>query len=263
MSKNEVTKANNTQLATETAFDSFAGEGYGHQSATDFLIPRIAVLGDLSPQVKKNKEEFIEGAEVGDIADVAMGEILAKQGSTFPFLPVIRVKEVIEWKPRTQGGGIVSRVELHDTMENYVAKFADVRQNEKFEYLKPNGNELIETHQWYGIILNADLRWSFVPMKKSNLKVARKWMTKASSIKLPNGRQAPLFYKTYNLGSFLDSGNGNEWFNWKINDGPLLEKFSDNWREIFDSAVKLKEAVQSGQAKGDVRDNDDDNGDVM
>ena len=268
MSKNTIVKTNeSTALVAETAFDAFAGEGYGHQAASDFLIPRIAVLGDLSPQVKKNKEEYIDGAEVGDIADTAMGEILAKQKSFFGFLPVIRIKEVIEWKPRTQGGGIVSRVELTDTMENYANKLG-VKQNEKFEYLTANGNEIIETHQWYGVILlpNGDSRWAFLPMKKSNLKVARKWFTKATSIKLPSGAQAPLFFKTYQIGSFLDNGNGNEWWNYKVNDGPLLQEYSDKWQDIFKDAIKLKEAVESGQAKGDVREDVVDgatNGDTM
>jgi len=254
MAKNEITKATGTAVGAASAFDDYAGQGFGHQASTDFLIPRIAVLGDLSPQIKKNKEEYIEDAAIGDIADVAMGEILAKQGEFFPFLPVIRVKEVIEWKPRTQGGGIVSRNVLEETMESYAARLG-VKQNDKFEYINKAGNELIETHQWYGINLIAG-RWSFIPMKKSNLKVARKWMTKASAIKLPNGAPAPLFYKTWSIGSFLDSGNGNEWFNYRVNDGVLLQDFNEDWQSIFADAIKLKEAVESGQAKGDVRDTD-------
>ena len=248
---NEVVKTKKNELVTAD-FDAYSGAGYGHQTSTDFLIPRIAVLGDLSPQLKKNKAEYIEGAEVGDIVDVAMGEILAKQGSTFDFLPVIRVKEVIEWKPRNEGGGIVSRHILNETMEAYCTGLG-VSQNKDFEYINNAGNELVETHQYYGINLSADNRWSFMPMKKSNLKIARKWFTKATSIKLPNGNQAPLFYKSYKIGSFLDSGSGNEWWNYQVNDGPLLQETGDGWQAIFADAVKLMEAVQSGQAVADVR----------
>ena len=261
--KNEVVAAKTNAVANVGEFDDFAGQGYGHQAATDYVIPRIAVLGDLSPQVKENKEEYISGAKIGDLVDTAMGEILAKRGEAFSFLPVIRVKEVIEWKPRTQGGGIVNREVLEDTMENY-ANAHGLKQNEKFEYLNSKGNELIETHQWYGIILNGDYRWAFLPLKKSNLKVGRKWFTKATSVKLPSGQQAPLFYKTYQVGSFLDSGNGNEWYNFKIGDGALLPEFTEDWKPIFESAKKLLEAVKSGQAKGDVREDvNSDDGEVM
>lgn len=255
---NAITKANKTELATATAFDDFAGAGFGHQDASDFLIPRYAVLGDLSPQIKKNKAEYIEGAEVGDIVDVAMGEILAKQGQTTNFLPVLRVKEAIEWKPRSAGGGIVNRVILNESMDDYAGRLG-VTRNDKFEYINKSGNEIIETWQYYGLNLDRDNRWSFIPMKKSNLKVARKWNTRANAIKLPNGAQAPLFYKTYKLGTFLDSGNQNEWYNWEIKDGPLLQDYAPNWQEIFQSAVNLKKAVESGQAKGDVRGVDEEN----
>lgn len=244
----EVAKKQNTEVAV-TDFDSFSGKGFGHQDSTDFLIPRIAVLNDLSPQLKKNKAEYVEGAESGDIVDVAMGEMLAKQGNSFSFLPVVRVKEVIEWLPKRQG--MASRNVLNETMDSYAGQLG-VERNSKFEYFLDNGNELIETHQYYGLNLNADCRWSFIPMKKSNLKIARKWFTKATAIKLPNGNQAPLFYKTYEIGSFLDSGNENEFYNWKVSDGPLLQEYSDDWQLIFNEAVKLLNAVEGGTAIGDV-----------
>lgn len=249
---NAIVKKDKQELAVGTAFDDYSGEGYGHQDSTDFLIPRAAVLGDLSPQLKKNKAEYIEGTEVGDIVDVAMEEILAKQGASFNFLPVARVKEVILWKPRNSGGGIVDRQPLNETMDSFTGKLG-IQVNDKFEYKDADGNEWIETHQYYGLNLDADCRWMFIPMKKSNLKIAKKWFTKATSIKMPNGGQAPLFYKTYKIGSFLDSGGGNEWFNWSVGDGPLLQDYSPDWQDIFTSATGLLKAVSSGQAVGDVR----------
>lgn len=252
MAKTEVAvKSTGNEVATATAFDAFAGQGLGRQTSSDYLIPRIAVLGDLSPQLKKNKAEYIEGSEVGDIVDVAMGEILAKQGAFFDFLPVARVVELIEWKPRSAGGGIVKREIMVDSMET-VANRLGIKPNDKFEYINKAGNELIETHQIYGINLSSANRWSFVPMKKSNLKIARKWFTKATAITLPNGGQAPLFYKTWKFGSFLDSGNSNEWWNWIIKDGPLLQELPD-FQKLFEASVKLLEAVNTGDAQADMR----------
>ena len=180
-----------------------------------------------------------------------MGEILAKQGESFTYLPVVRVVELIEWKPRSAGGGIVSRSVMTESMENVASRMGIV-PNDKFEFINKAGNELIETHQIYGINLAADGRWSFLPMKKSNLKIARKWFMKATSIKLSNGNPAPLFFKTWNFGSFLDSGNNNEWFNWQIKDGEFIQDRPD-FQKLFDASVKLLEAVKSGQAVGDVR----------
>lgn len=250
---NAVAKKQNTAVSTESAFDAFAGEGYGEVSASDFIIPRIGVLGDLSPQTKKNKAEYIEGAEVGDLVDIALGEILAKGlgQETFDFLPVCRVKEALRWRPRTSGGGLVGRDKVVGDFDAF-AREQGANPNDKREYFFDDGDELIETHQYYGINLSSDMRWSFIPMKKSNLKIARKWFTKATSIKLPSGNQAPFFYKTYKIGSFLDSGNGNEWPNWTVSDGPLLQDYSDDWEEILQAATRLKEAIDEGDASGDV-----------
>lgn len=255
MSKtNEVTIKETNALATASAFDDFSGDGFGHTSASDFIIPRVGIVGSLSPQLKKNKAEYIEGAEEGDLVDVAMSKILAKgfKDETFPFLPVVRVKEAITWKPRTAGGGIVKRDILNEEFEAYAAREGAV-QNEKFEFKLSNGNEIINTNQFYGINL-IDGTPCFIPMKKSNLKIARKWMTKMRSIKLPNGKGAPMFYRTWNIGSFLDSGNGNEWPNFTVNDGPLLQEV-DGWQDIFTAATELLKIIDSGDFRADV-DND-------
>ena len=105
---NELEKRKNTEVSTETAFDAFAGEGFGHQDATDFLIPRVAILGALSPQVKKNGADEIEGAEIGDIVDVAMDEFLAKQGKSFDIVFVARKKTAFLWKPRKLVAGLLT-----------------------------------------------------------------------------------------------------------------------------------------------------------
>ena len=252
MAKNEVAEIKKTAVATADAFDAFSGsDSYGHTAQSDFVIPRIAVLGDLSPQLKKNKAEYIEGSEVGDVVDIAMGKILAKgfAGEVFPFLPVVRVKEAITWKPRTAGGGIVKRVILHEDMSIYATKEGAV-QNEKFEWKLKNGDEIIETVQFYGINL-ADQMPCFIPMKKSNMKIARKWLTKMMATKLPNGKTAPMFYRSWNIGSFLDSGNGNEWPNFIVNEGPLLQEL-EGWQDIFTAATTLLEIVKAGDFKADL-----------
>ena len=251
MTKNEVAIKNESPGLVDIDFDAFAGnDSYGHTSQSDFVIPRVAVLGDLSPQLKKNRAEYVEGSEVGDIVDVAMGKILAKgfSGETFQFLPVARVKEAITWKPRTAGGGIVNRHLLNEEMAVYASRQGAV-QNEKFEWKLSNGNEIIETIQFYGINLDDQIP-CFMPMKKSNMKVARKWLTKMMATKLPNGKTAPMFYRTWNIGSFLDSGNGNEWPNYTVTEGPLLLDLP-NYKEVFQAATSLLEIIKAGDFKTD------------
>lgn len=235
-----------TAVAMANGFDDVTDGGFGELSASDFAIPRLAILGDLSPQVKESNAKYIEGAKPGMIADVGLAELVPD--NSLHFLPVQRVKEWIEWHPRKSGKGIANRF-THDRIAEL-----GLTRNDRNEFLTKEGTEIIEHHSFYGLNLSQDNRFSFISMKKSNLRVARQFMTKASMLKMPNGRQAPLFWKSYIFTTFLD-GTDPQWFNWKISDGPLAIDLPDS-AEVIELAKKLKELVVSGAASGDLRDDD-------
>lgn len=244
MSK-EVAKAKSTEVADVNALsmlEEFAGAGYGDISASDFNIPRIGIIGDLSPQIKKNHAQFIEGAEAGHIVDVGMSELF-KDG--IDFLPVARVKEFIRWRPRKTGEGIAARYDYDYITEN------NLQRNERNEYIVTDGSgdEVIETWQFYGLNLSANARRSFLPMKKSNLKIARRWFGQMRELKLPNGAIAPLFYHSWKLGAFQDSGNENQWWNWTVGKGSLVTELP-NANEIVQTAADFLKQIEAGSVQG-------------
>lgn len=264
MAKNEVAtiEENANALATEAdlaIFGDYAGADFEDTNASDFVIPRITLLGDLSPQIKKsNAAKYIEGAEVGDIIDAGLNVKLKSgfAGERLHLLPVRRIKEVIEWKPRTAGGGIVSRTVLTGglTIEK-IAKEKNAKQNEKFEWKLDNGNELIETWQLYCIDIEREMP-VFVPFKKSNIKMVKPWFTQRANAKFPDGRRdangrparLPLFFRTIHLGSFLDSGNGNEWSNYDIKEGEVVTTLP-NGHDLAQTAKDLIEILSAGAFK--------------
>lgn len=244
MSK-EVAKAGSTEVAindTSALLDQFSGAGYGDVTSSDFNIPRIGIIGDLSPQIKKNHAAYIEGAEAGNIVDVGMSELF-KDGILF--LPVSRVKEWIRWRPRKTGEGIVERYDFDFIKEN------NLERNERNEYIVQDGSgdEVIETWQFYGLNLTANGRRSFLPMKKSNLKVGRRWFSQMREEKLENGNIAPLFFRTWNLGSFLDSGNENQWWNWTVSKGLSVPEL-ENGGAILADAIDFYKQVEAGTVRG-------------
>jgi hypothetical protein len=254
MTKNAVAVKNETLPVEAFDFDEFGGnDGFGDTNASDFVIPRIGLIGDLSPQIKRGNAKFIPGAEVGDIIDAALGEVLAKgyEGETIQFLPVKRVKEVIRWKPRNAGGGIVSREPLVVRMDEYAAKHGAVL-NDKNEYKLSNGDEVIETWNLFGLDLSRQGMPCFVPFKKSNLRVIKPWFTKRKNQKNPkNGSTLPLLFRTILLGSFKDSGNGNEWSNWTITEGQTLPEI-EGWKDIKAGADAFLEILEEGAYVADV-----------
>jgi hypothetical protein len=239
----EVAKAGSTEVAVMDAaslLDEFSGAGFGEVSASDFNIPRIGIIGDLSPQIKKNDAAYIEGAEPGHIVDVGMAQLF-KDG--IDFLPVARVKEYIRWAPRKTGQGIIERYDY-----DYITKH-NLQRNERNEYLESDGSEVIETWQFYGLNLSAGGRRSFLPMKKSNLKIARRWFGQMREERLPNGNIAPLFFNSWKLGAFSDSGNGNNWWNWTVAKGtPVLQL--ENRDRILADAVDFLKQIEAGSVQG-------------
>lgn len=230
-------------------FSDFAGQGFENVTSKDILVPRLAILQDLSPQVKENKPEFIEGAKPGMICDVGTGEL-------FPdiviFLPVYYRKDWLEWAPRSSGKGLVN---IHQSDEI----LAQTTPDAKGRPCLPNGNYIAETAQFYGFNLSADCRKSFIPMAGTQLKKARKWLTLSTGEKLKraDGSQftPPMFYRSYELTTVRESNAEGDWSGWKIDRSLAMPELDDligfSWRDLRDEATKFIEQLKSGEARAD------------
>lgn len=217
---NELKVKENAELAI---FADFEDDGFGDIGSTDLVIPRLTVLGDLSPQVKKGNAKYIAGAEIGDIVDAALGVVVAKgyihpqnERTTVELIPISRHKEAIVWRPRTSGGGIESREPLTVPFEKYAEKIgAKQTDPKKYEFKTAEGNEVVEHWTFYFIDVERMLP-VFMSFKKSSIKMIKPWFNLRMNRKMSNGKRVPLMATTVEVGSFLDSGNGNEWANYTI-----------------------------------------------
>lgn len=245
MAKNDLAQAKTNLPSTEVdAFDQYAGAGLENVTKSDVLIPRLTLLQALSPQLNKKKPEYIEGAGIGDIADVGTGEIFE---GDIQFLPVHFAKVWIEWAPRDSGKGLVA---IHNT----AACLDDCTQNDRGQLVNAAGNYFAETSQFFGFNLKADRRKCFVSFTSTQLKKARKWNTLALSEKVTreDGSEytPPLFFRTYSLGSAEESNAQGDWAGWTINRGPKLQELP-NWKNLFSEAVQFRDQIVSGEVKGD------------
>lgn len=249
-SKSVATAAeSSTALTLASGFEAFAGHGMENVKASDLLIPRLTILQDLSPQLKKTKAEFIEGAEVGSICDVGTGEI-------FPegvlFLPVFYRKDYLEWAPRSSGKGLVAVHPDEKILEQ-------TTRNDKKQPILSNGNYVAETAQWFGLNLSAGRRKCFIPMTSTQLKKSRKWMTLATSerLKRNDGSEftAPLFYRSYKLTTGAESNGEGEWAGWNITRALTLpevcEAMGFEFAAVMQEAAKFREDLAAGVAKAD------------
>ena len=253
MAKTPATASNALPQVQDDSFEEFAGAGMENVGAGDLLVPRLGILQPLSPQLKKNKSEYIEGAEAGLIADIGTGEIFP--GGVW-FLPVYYRKEYLEWHPRESGKGLAA---IHS---NPAVLDGCTRDESNGRMMMPNGETYIaETAQFFGLNLSAGRRWSFIPMTSTQLKKARRWNTLATGEKLrrADGSEftAPMFYRSYNLGTADEENNKGEWVGWTINRGPALPEITKDdhgmdWRQIKQEALAFHRSLAEGAVRGDV-----------
>lgn len=242
-----VAKTKETLPAATEAMAIFEEQGMaGLENVTinDVVIPRLTILQDLSPQRKKDKPEYIDGAEEGMICDVSMGELLP---SPVQVLPVHFVKQYLEWAPRASGKGLQG---VHDTD----ACLNGCTPNEKGIPVNADGNLIIETAQFYLINLTAGGRRSFLPMSSSNWKHAKKWLSWSMDEKATRSDGSkftpPIFYRTYNLDVGPESNAEGDWYGWRVSRGPLLTEM-DNCDELIQDALAFREQVLNGLVRGD------------
>lgn len=252
MSKKELvpagTSANALANPNSEMFSEFAGAGMENVTAGDMLVPRLALLQALSPQLKPRDPAFIEGASIGDICEVGTGTLFKEP---ILFLPVYYKKEYLEWAPRASGLGLV---EIHSD-----ASILDqTTRDDKRKAVLPNGNHIIETAQFYGFNLSNDRQRCFLPMASTQLKKARKWITLAAGerLKRNDGSEylAPLFYRTYTLGSADESNNEGDWAGWTVERGPALPDLDlgFDWTNLAREAVDFRNSLTQGDVRGDM-----------
>jgi hypothetical protein len=250
MAKVPAKSDNKSNLPTTESFESMAGAGMENVTGADLLIPRLGILQALSPQLNKKKPEFIEGASIGDIADLGTGELF---DGAVQFLPVYFKKVYIEWAPRDSGKGLVAIHESDECLQR-------ATQNDKGQWFTEEGNLISETHQFFGLNLSTpDRRKGFVSFTSTQIKKSRKWNTLASSIKLKrkDGSEytPPLFFSTYSLGTAEESNSSGEWSGWTVARGAKLEDL-EGWEFIFQDAKEFYEMLVKGEAAADMSDDE-------
>lgn len=231
--------------------DIFGDAGLGNEGITndDILIPRLSIAQALSPQIKKQKAEYLEGLEEGGLFNSATGEIY-----TQPMLivPVSYRRRFVEWIPRSAGGGLVNP----DHDESILDRCrSDEDTGGKF---LENGNEIIETPEHFVLVVKDDGSWEemVISMSKSRRKVSKAWNLKIRNLKVrnPNTGQmvAPArFYGAWSLKTVMETNDKGDYFNYKIDYAqPTIGLSLDGvnyGRDVYLAARSFFDLIQEGK----------------
>lgn len=233
----EVTVASNTDLAERPSWMGEGTRGSEKVGIQDLTIPRLSIIQDLSPQHKKNKAEYIEGAEEGMLFDTVTNALYPE---FVIFVPVYFRMEWVIWKNRDAGGGFVGAYPSQDEAVAAVGEHPNAgQQTEKGEPVL----EIQDTAQHFGLLLdpnspadNPRATEIVISMSRSQLKPSRQFN---SMIRIATGDRWERYYKLSSVGAV--NAAGQDYLNWKV------EQLGFVSEEVFAQAEALYESVISGQ----------------
>lgn len=199
-------------VANDDYDDGEYGAGKENIRAKDMSIPRLVLLQDLSPQVKRNDPKYIAGSYPGQFCNTALGTV----ADSVKIIPCHHTVQWIEWYPRDTGKGLCT---IH--MSDAVYNDADVEQNEKGRWVRENGNLIQETQVYCVIdITNPDDPQKCVMgLAVTATKAAKDWntMSMREMVNTPSGKRvAPIYHRAWDVTANEQSKNKDKWFGWSF-----------------------------------------------
>ncbi len=245
MSKKEVVKAGNTEIAVFDAsmMEADAGSGMENMGMEDLALPFLKVLSGNDPVLDDDTVD----ARKGDIYNTVTG--VAYRGKDgVRVVPCSYQRRFIQWAPRGSGSG--APMAIYDPGD-VRPKTERSSEDNKDYVVGGTGDYIEETHQHFVLLLNEDgsAETALIAMKSTQLKKSRKWnsMMASRSLQGKNGPfTPPRFSHIYHLKTVAEENSKGSWHGWEmscegvIEDGALYARakgFADNVR-LGDVLVK-------------------------
>jgi len=232
-----------------------AGIGVENISRDELLIPFIRILQPLSPEVNETESKYVEGAKAGALINTATSELFdGKKGVLF--IPVSRTHTFGEFVPRNSGGGF--KGVWNDDDPRIPALRAAQGQFGKLAL--DNGNELVETYSFFGLVADAaeglsdDTFWQQAIIGFSSTQIRAYRMITARLVSLLGTPvKYPLWAFTWHLTTVGQKNAKGSFYGWRAalyGNAPtsaLLKPSSASYQQ----AKSFHAFLQSGKAKPD------------
>ena len=186
-------------------------------------LPFIRILQDLSPQLKPNKDEYVEGSKAGDLF---FNKTKTTLDNPVSIVPVYTRAMYTEWVPRKNGGGFVGSHPLYVVSNPLYEKG---RERQYDEWL--GDNELRYTSYWF-VLIKIDDVWeeAIIPFTSSQLKVSRKLTSDINRFRYETDPKIapPLFAQKWELTTVMETNkNNDDYWNFEVKNPSALDFESD------------------------------------
>lgn len=233
------------QVALAHDYGEDAGVGLD-LSFDDLIMPFAKLLQQLSPELKKNKPEFNELAQEGDIYNPATKQIFKE----LLIVPAAKDSCYLEFLPKR--GGFVAR---HAVTSPVVLK-AKATAEDKFHLKTPTGNELVETRSIYAVVLDPETQEPIdvlvLSFSSTKIRELQEYWTLVNSCKVT--KKVPIFANLVKV-TVVDRENkkGDTWKGFKLSPatGEVVTSLIAPDSLPYQAAKKLAGAITAGTAKAD------------
>lgn len=197
------------------------------QDAHDNVIPMGRILQKMSQEVEKKGQQYVPGAEVGDIYFKNLSPPIIKGEEGFLFQPCDYKWGYVEWLPRGKGGGGgAGYVAFYppDQKPKDTTMKKDPMNEERMVETRKNGNILVETRYHSGYIIDEEGEKPpiacVLPFSGSGHQVSKQWMGMMNR-KLVGAQKADSWWAYYRLKTVSKTKNNNTWDMFEVTDaGP-------------------------------------------
>jgi hypothetical protein len=198
----------------------------GDLGMRDIAIPYLYILQLNSPQVNPDNDKYIEGASAGKFLLTVRDKVFEGRVNGVTVVPCYYERKIMEWIDRDKGGGLVGSYPAEDPI------MKQAKQNERGQWILPNGHMLIDTAYHYVLVQDPEtMSWTqaIMPMKSTALKISRKLNSVVATAVIPGTtKMAPRFLYKYNLTTVKEQKDTNVW------SSPYFLQDSMVTKEIYD-----------------------------
>jgi hypothetical protein len=226
-------------------FHEDEGVGFEGTGMDDYALPFLMILQKNSPQVDKDHEKYVPGAEAGLFYNTATKELY---GSKIRVIPVHYERKFAEWVPREQGGGFRGH---HEPESSEVQSAV---RDQRGRFVTRDGTYMMDTRYHFLLVLKPDggVDQVVLALSSTGIKKSRLWMTMMRSIRMkgPSGQayNPPMFSHIYRLTAETMRKDENTWKSLVTEiDRPL----SQDEISLYKVAKDFRDQISSGKAKID------------
>lgn len=210
----------------EVADDAMLAEMEGVQGVgrstnpEDRGTPLLMIAQKGSKQVNKQKAEFVQGLEVGNVFNNITNEFWDTATDPLAFVPCFFRSLYNEWTPQDEGGGFHGSHPMDTPLLSEAEAVQGADGNDRRDIFKlSNGHELVLTHEYWGMLRDT---WDpiIIPMSSSQLGASKKMQGLIGAQKIQTTKGIivkPSFFTVFGIRTAYTENEAGDWYKFVVN----------------------------------------------